>query len=576
MATVRFRPAIVVACSLLAWPAWAGKADVVTRLLADGKCDDAVARVDQWEERNALGAEDYDLRRLRAQAGLCVAKASDSLAAYEAFLTRFNDWPEAKDARTRLYDLAFQAAQLEGTARAMKAFVARYPDAPHVEQARRQEEAWSFEDAAKSGDPKQVQRWLEEHPDSTLREQAWEAMVQAQEGIYLLTAGGQPFRIEPVPVADDGGVAVPSGLPVAGEVPTIGVNLPGAGRGETSEWWSLVALEQGSDGTIRVAPTSPVAKSLGQVLGVEPPGAEAGLLDLVRAPGAHLARVATTRNPLLLSEGCDDFARFALVLRSPGAPSAAFPFAVDCPAGRAPTSPVGLLLDVVSAAEDGHRDRARTAWAKLEAMPEAVPLRRWLTAALERPEQRLVDDRPGVGDWMVWLATAEGTTAYWLRVDGESVRQLGVRGGWALPARGSTVTSTSEAACAANVLGSVAGTVFCSDGAPRAPALDGVSLGWGMPPAAALAAAGIRTPPELEDAVAIWPRWDGELTAAWSIKVGRRTVEVRGPAPEAWTKAAPVPPALDAWLDAQPGILALGLAPITSAAWSTYTAFTGR
>ncbi len=575
MGTPVFRCAATLALLLAVHPAWASKAEQVTKLMTVGKCDDAVEKVDAWEDRNALGAEDYDLRRLRAQAGYCSAKAADTLAAYEAFLTRFNDWPEAKDARARLYDLAFQAAQLEGTAKAMRAFVSRYPDAPHLEQARRQEEAWSFEDAAKSGNAKQIEQWLEEHPDSTLKEQAWEAMVQAQEGIYLLTAGGRPFRIDPVTVASDGTLALPSGLPVAGEMPTIGINLPGAGRGETSEWWTLEAVEQAPGGSILTGGVAPVARALAQRLGVEPPGAEAGLLEMVRAPGAHMARVATTRNPLVLPEGCDDFARFAMVLRSPGNPTVAFPFAVDCPAGPVPSSPVALLLDVVSAAEQGHRDRARTAWTRLGAAADAVPLLRWLTAALEDPEKRLVDDRPGVGDWMVWLATAEGTTAYWLRVGDSDVRQLGVRGGWALPAGGTTLTSTTEAPCLANVLGSVAGTVFCSDGTPRTPALDGQSLGWGMPSAAALAGAGVRAVPELEDVVAIWPRWDQALGAAWSIRVGKRVVTVHGEAPEAWTKAAPVPPALAAWLSAHPGILALGLAPVTGDAWSTYRSFTG-
>ncbi|MBM4368918.1 MAG: hypothetical protein FJ102_22070, partial [Deltaproteobacteria bacterium] len=427
-------------------PALAKKADVVAKLMADGKCTDAVDKIDEWEKRNAFGSEDYDLRRLRAQAGACAAKAADTVGAYEAFVARFSDWPEAKEARARLYDLAFSAAQAEGTARAMKAFVARYPDSPYTEQARRQEEAWSFEDAAKSGDPKTIQRWITEHPDSALREQAWEAIVQAQEGIYLLTAGGQPFRIDPVLIGEGGMVAVPAGLPVAPELPMIGVNLPGAGRGETSEWWKLQALSATSESGMRLDPVGPVGRMLGERLGIAPPGPEAGLMELGRAPGSHLARVASAKNPLALAAGCDGFARYALTLTPPGTAGVAFPFAVECPAGPAHTSPLALLVDVLDAAEAGHRDRARTLWSQLETLPDGVPLRRWLASALGDPVQKLIDDRPGQGDWIAWVSTPAGVASAWLRAEPEGARVMAARGGWAVPAGASLVAGTTDPA----------------------------------------------------------------------------------------------------------------------------------
>ncbi len=567
--------AVVVATMILSpGVAQAKKADQVAKLMADGKCADAVEKIDEWEDRNAFGSEDYDLRRIRAQAGYCAAKAADTVDAYEAFVARFSDWPEAKDARTRLYDLAFSTAQSEGTARAMKAFLARYPESPYTEQARRQEEAWSFEDAAKSGDPKTIQRWITEHPDSSLREQAWEAIVQAQEGIYLLTAGGQPFRVDPVLIGDGGMVAIPAGLPVASDVPTIGVNLPGAGRGETSEWWKLQALSPVSEGSMRLDPVGSVAQVLGSRLGVSPPGPEAGLLELGRAPGSHLARVATAKNPLALARGCDGFVRYALTLTPPGTAGVAFPFAVECPSGPPATSPLALLLGVIDAAEQGHRDRARTTWAQLEGMPDGAALRGWLGTALGDPVKKLIDDRPGQGDWIAWVSTPTGIASSWLRADPGGARVLATRPGWAVPAGATLATATLEPACA-SLFGSVAGTLFCTDGAPRAVALDGAALGWELPSPEALAAAGVKAAPELDDVVSVAPRWDGELKALWVLKSGKKRVEVLGPAPAAWSRAAPVPPEIGAWLASQVGATAIGVAPVTGESWVIYRAFTG-
>jgi len=297
-------------------------------------------------------------------------------------------------------------------------------------------------------------------------------------------------------------------------------------------------------------------------------------MELGRAPGAHLARVATVKNPLALAAGCDGFARYALTLTPPGTAGVAFPFAVECPPGPAHTSPLALVVDVLDAAEAGHRDRARALWAQLENLPDGAPLRHWLASALGDPLQKLIDDRPGTGDWIAWVSTPTGVASAWLRADPEGARVMAARDGWTVPVGSSVVVGTSDPACA-SLLGSLGGTLFCSDGAPRPVALDGASLGWELPSPEALAAAGVKSAPKLDDVVSVAPRWEGELKARWVLKVGKKTVEVLGPAPAAWTRVAPVPPEVGEWLALQSGATALGLAPVTGEAWTLYRAFTG-
>lgn len=582
--------AVCLMYALFPAPAFALKVESMLRWLAEGKCAGVVERIDEWEEKSAFGSEDYELRRIRAQAGFCQAKQGDDLAAWSAYVARFGDWPEAADARIRLYDLAFSAAQLEGTAASMAAYVATYPNSPHLVQARAQAEAWAFEDAAKSGDRKAIERFLAEHPNSAMREQAWEAMVQTTEGIYLITPDGEPQRITGVPIAEGGYVVLPSGLPVVEAFPVIGVNQPGAGRGETSVWWTLQSVEFDADGVARLSGVSPVERVLSDRLGVGPAPASAGLLDLVAAPGSHLARVATTRNPLAVAKYCYGFRRFALTLRSPGTPAVAFPFAVDCPRTDGVATPLSLLLGTMDAAEAGQRTVARQRYEALLARPDAVGLITWLKSALPTDlATPLIEERPGVGDWIVWTRGANASeVSRWVRVDGDVVRVMRERPGWAVAGPSGLATAAPEGACA-SPLGSLGSTLFCASPReaetqsgpgggrtrPAAVALSGAALGWDLASDEAFSAAGVSPLPELDAVEAVAPRWQAGLKGLWRVASANRSVEVLADAPLAWTKAVQVPPALAAWLDANASGLPIGLSVVSGDAWATWKAFGG-
>lgn len=577
MAVARTFPAWIAVWALIPSSAQAAKLEGMQRWLADGKCSEVVERIDDWESKAALGSEDYELRRIRAQAAFCQAKSTDSLASWSGFVARFGDWPEATEGKARLYDLAFSAAQIEGTAAGMLAYIKDYPSSPHLAQARAQEEAWAFEDAAKSGDPRAIEQFLAAHPQTSLREQAWEAMVQTTPGIYLITPAGEPHRIEPIPIQPGEAVELPAGLPVVEAFPVIGVNTPGAGRGETSEWWKLEAVRFDDEGTARLSPRSPLEAVLHDRLGLGDAPTSAGLLDLVAAPGSHLARVATTKNPLAVAQHCTGFTRFALTLRSPGTQPVAYPFAVDCPTKEPVATPLGLLIGAMDAAEAGQRTVSRQRYDSLLGRADAEGLNEWLLTSLSRdPRLAVSEDHPGVGDWVVWTRAADGSElSRWLRVDNEAVRILATRPGWIV----ATESGLSGAAQYPNCQvphGSLGGTLFCTEAdRPRPVAVAGSPMGWDLPSAEVFAAAGISPAPDLEAVVSVAPRWSEGLRGVWRVRTGKSIIEVSAEAPLAWVNAVSVPPALAVWLQANAANMPIGLSQVAGNAWAAWRGFGG-
>ncbi len=573
---MRIVPAVCgIALAIFPGVAWAGKADAVERLVKEGKCAEAVTRVDEWESRGALGEEAGDLTALRVEAALCKARAADSLASWSEYLARFPDSVHARGARTRVDELAFAAAQAEGTSEAMRAFVEQHPAAPQVGEAQKQAEAWDFDDASKAGTPEAIRRFLARYPTSTLREAAWESVVQKNPGIYLITEGGEPRLIASVPVEGDR-ITMPVGVPGAGAYPLVAVNQPGAGVGVTSDWWSLRAVVYDEEGQARLTAVAPAGRELADRVGGEPPGPEANLLDLVRAPGSHIARVATPRFPLALPGHCSGSGRFAFVLESPGVAARAFPFSVSCPERLDTDSPLATLLGFLDAAEAGDRTLARQRWGALLESPAASHLRGWLAVAVGGdPWEALVDRRPAAGDWVVWTTQPDGSLlSSWLRVDESASRVLAVRPGWTIVANGALRTTVGLPACE-RVVGSLGSTLFCAgNDTPEVVSLDGNPLAWAAPPEPLLAAAGISAPLAPESVVAVGPRWQaGTLCMFWRIRSGAQR-DVLAPAPEGWVEALAPTPALARWLGENAGSGAFGAARVEANTAALYAAFT--
>ncbi len=554
--------------------AWAGKLEVVQKLVASGKCADAVARVDEWVQKSALGNEEAELLKARAEAAYCSAKAINSVPEWEAYLSRFSEWPEAQAARIRLWNLAFVSAQAEGTRASMKAFVTRYPESPMVDQARKQEEAWAFDDAARSDDLRAAEAFVAEYPNSPLRAQAWETLVQKSPGIYLIAADGEPRRLEPAVIEGDR-IVMPVGLPAAGARPVVGVNLPGAGRGETSQWWSLKAITYDAEGVARLGDIAPLGVEIASRLGLPPPGPEAELLRMVPAAGSHVARVATTRAPLATPGHCPGSGRFAFVLETPGASSEAFPFGVTCPGDDEPASSVSVLFDILDAAEAGDRALARERWGALTAMVEAGELRSWLRAVVDGdPYAAMVDSRPSVGDWIVWTSTPDGAViSRWLRAEDTGSKVLAMRSGWAVVSSGALRTTIGDPRCA-RLWASIGSTLFCDPGdGGHAVSFDGATLPLPPPAAQTLAEEGFPLVLPADAIVAAGPRWrGGQLVATWRL---RTTVQadVWAEAPESWSRTLGATPALSQWLTENVRSAAFGVSVVAGDPVALYRAF---
>jgi hypothetical protein len=555
--------------------AQASKLDAVERLLANGKCAEAVARVDDWEAHGGLGDEAADLSRVRVDAAACVAKATDSIEGWSAFLQRFPDAPAARGAQARVWELAFAAAQAEGTSVAMRRFMERFPGSPQTGEAAKQAEAWDFDDASREATLEAIERFLAKYPSSTLREAAWESVIQKNPGIYLVTAGGKPRLLDAVPVTGDR-LTVPVGLAAADSYATVGVNLPGAGRGETSEWWSLRAIVYDEEGDAHLSATAPAAALLGERLGAAPPGPEAGLLTLVRAPGSHIARVATTKAPLAVPGHCGGSGRFAFVLETPGVDVRAFPFSVRCPERLEARSALGDVFAFLDAAEAGDRTLARQLWGALVASPAAGELRGWLALAVGGdPWVEIVERRPAVGDWVVWTTQADGSLlSSWLRADDAGASVLAVRPGWAVVAQGALRTTVSEPDCA-RLFGSLGATLFCAAGnEPRVFSFDSEPLPWAPPADEVVRAAGFTPPLDTGAVVAVGPRWQGNaLCIGWRL---RTTVQadVVAPAPTAWLDTLAPSAALGRWLAENAGSSASGASRVDRNAAAIYASFT--
>ena len=209
--------------------------------------------------------------------------------------------------------------------------------------------------------------------------------------------------------------------------PWVAVNVPGTGRGATSQWWGLFGV--GAAGALQS--TSPLGQAIAAYTGVAPPG----MLDLVAAAGAHTARVAGPAEPLVAPGACKGTARFAFVLTGPDGGKTAWTFGVPCDVS--PTAPgTGQALppdaagpDFLAAlqlAESGNPSGAATAWDRALGLADGARLGQWF-ASLDPdpaadPKEVWVNRRPAVGDVLIWTADAlgadgtplgPGTTVWW-------------------------------------------------------------------------------------------------------------------------------------------------------------------
>lgn len=436
--------------------AFAGKVERVSELAAAGSDAEVVETVTRWEEQGALGDDAAALLLLRDRAALNLAIAVHSSKALATFRARYPDsalLPEALQAEA---DLAFDEAQDEGTSAVLRAFLSVYPATPWRARALALEDGLAFQEAISAGTREALDEFRRCHPSSPYLATAWEAVAAHTPGIHLLQADGSPYLLPAVVVQGDR-VALERSPARSSPRLTVAVNLPGTGRGGTSEWWGLSAL--GSDGSF--LQTSPVGEALADALGVAAPS----MLDLAPASGAHSARVATTLEPLVSAGTCEGVANFAFVLRTTEGARTAFPFAVDCALDDAAAKVTAAfagpaLVDAIATAERGDLAGATAAWKHALTLPDGPRLGEWLEAQANgvAPVDRWITLRAAVGDVLEWTPSPTGGTTTWSHTTAGGTVELARRDGlwiadgarlWTLSAAPQPWTAKASGKCAA-------------------------------------------------------------------------------------------------------------------------------
>lgn len=388
--------------------AFAGRVERVTELQAAGAHAEVVETVAKWEAGGALGDEAAAVLALRDRSAFILAEQANTVEGWAAFRRSYPSSRLVPQAMEKEASLAFADAQAEGSSAAMRAFLAAYPNVKLRPQAEALEAGFAFQEAVEAGTPDAIATFMSAHPDSPYAANAWESLAARTPGIHVRLADGLPRLIDAVPVVD-GRIAWPKMAVVAPARPTVAVNLPGTGRGETSEWWGLYAVD--ADGNLGATP--PVAKLYADAVGVAP----TFLLDLVALPGAHAARVAAPIEPLVVPGACTGKARFAYVLTAEGKRTA-FPFTVDCKAAMPEDAATPVLLSAFAVAEGGDPGAAAKLWASAAELPAGRRIVEWMGTLASDPGAAFVAQRPATADVLVWDGAA---TTWWHPSDGGPV-----------------------------------------------------------------------------------------------------------------------------------------------------------
>ena len=395
--------------------ALAGRADKLVELQAAGAHAEVIDTVARWEKGGSLGDEAAAILALRDRSALALAEQSNTVEAYAAFRQAYPRSTLVPEALAKEGGLAFAAAQADGSSAGMRTFLATYPGSEHRARAESLEDAFAFQEAVEAGTPDAIAAFMSAHPNSPYSANAWESLAARSPGIHVRLADGLPRKLEPVPVVD-GKIAFPKYAVVVPARPIVATNLPGTGRGGTSEWWGLYAVD--ADGTVGAVP--PVGRMFEDMVGAAPPL----LLELTPLPGAHAARVAAPPEPLVLPGACTGKARFAYVLTSEGARTA-FPFTVDCRAAVPDDAASPAFLTAFAVAEGGDALAAEGLWYKAAELPAGGALVAWMATLADDPVATFIQRRPSASDVLVW----DGAVTTWWHETPEGPQALATRDG---------------------------------------------------------------------------------------------------------------------------------------------------
>jgi hypothetical protein len=380
--------------------ALAGRVERFTEQAAKGERAEVIEAIDKLEKAGSLGDDAAALLALRDRLALDTALATESIAALTTYRQTYPKSTLLNEALEKEWAWAYADAQAEASSAAMRHFVETYPNSPFREQALSMEAGFAYQEAVQAGTPEAISAFLKAHPKSPYAANAWESIAARTPGIYLRLDTGLPATLTGIPLMA-GSFAFPADAPTVPPKPIVAVNMPGTGRGETSQWWRLTAVNELG----QIDAVAPVARLWEQSVSASPPF----LLDLVALPGTHAARVAAPAEPLVLPGACTGKARFAFLLTQEQQVTA-FPFTVDCAAVPAEDSASSLLFTAFGVAESGDPDAAGRLWDQAKGVGAGGHLLEWLGTLSTDAKKTFVTDRPTIADVLVYDGTA---TTWW-------------------------------------------------------------------------------------------------------------------------------------------------------------------
>ncbi len=159
---------------LLVLVGWVGLSACTTpEGVSDTVCDEGAVVADEERATHPTERQDAEPEQGRTVASeLSLAREAHTTDAYEAFLGRHPEGPEAEAARRCLEQLEFDTACERGTIDASEEFLAKHPDSEHASEMRAHLEGQRFAVAAASNRVEDLERFLRLHPHGARAEEA--------------------------------------------------------------------------------------------------------------------------------------------------------------------------------------------------------------------------------------------------------------------------------------------------------------------------------------------------------------------------------------------------------------------
>ncbi len=111
--------------------------------------------------------------------GFDLAEKSNTLTAYQTFLTHFPKAPQVQEAQTRFYQISWKDARQQNSLEIYQEFMQKYPNAPQYKEANRVSDSLVWVRDTQSNTKSKILRFLNQNPKNAYRNNAIEQLYWA-------------------------------------------------------------------------------------------------------------------------------------------------------------------------------------------------------------------------------------------------------------------------------------------------------------------------------------------------------------------------------------------------------------